>query len=153
MNRRYRRDDEQRILDGIALGCVFLDIFVGTTFLSLLYFPEYVNLLQNASVYFMILFYLTKQLTGFILRLSAHRNFVNSQSMFAVRASDIPNPAAIYICKLEWANPESFLDFRTITVPLSLYEPPLPTPPSQPSQFSQPSPPTHPYNTRSKRRA
>lgn len=143
--RMYRREDEQQILDGIAQACIALDIFVAITLLSLLCFPDHTSMIQNVTVYIMLLVYLTKQLGEFLVRITLHRNYVNNNTMFAVRAVNHPNPYALYMCKLAWLNPQSFLDFRTCVMTLSLYEPPV-------YQAAEPKP-AHPYNTRSKRRS
>jgi hypothetical protein len=143
--RMYRREDEQRLLDGIAQSCIAADVFVATTVIALLYFPEYATLVQNATLYILIAAYLAKQFGEFLVLITSHRNYVNNKSIFAIRAVNHPNPGAMYMCKLDWLNPQSVLDFRTCVVTLSLYEPPI-------YQTQEPTP-KHPYNTRSKRRA
>lgn len=142
--RFYRREDEQHILDGIAQACIALDIFVATTVVSLLCFPEHASMLQNAILYIMLGVYLAKQFGEFLVRITSHRNYVNNNNMFAIRNVNHPNPGALLICKLDWLNPQSFLDFRTCVVTLSSYEPPV--------YQTQESKPTHTYNTRSRRR-
>lgn len=149
LKRMYRRDggqEEQRLLDGIAQTCVSIDIFVTATIISLIYFPEHASMIQNVTLYIMLIVYLAKQFGEFLVRFTSHRNYVNNNTMFAIRAVNHPNPGALFVCKLAWMNPQSFLDYRTCVVTLSFYEPPPPV-----SQAVEPKP-AHPYNTRSKRR-
>lgn len=113
----HRRDynpfpqNEQFILDTVAFICITLDTFICSTIVSLIYFPEHMSTIQNASLGILFALRLGRVFGEFLYQLQQHRAFVNTRKQFQVRVWD--DPTAIDVCILVWQDPHSLFDFRT----------------------------------------
>jgi hypothetical protein len=149
--REYRptRQYEQYILDHIALICIVIDAFVISTFVSMCWFPDSVHTIQANVLSLIFALYIGKEIGEFIYQMQRHCEFVNTNKQFIVPSWENPNMK--YICKLEWMNPENFLDFRTVVVYVVTFPTWTPTTPTTAIIVAEPQ--QHPYNTRSKARS
>ena len=147
----YRREyrptpqNEQYILDVVSFLLMITDTYLISTLLALVYFPENVNTVQNATLLIVFALYGGRLFGEFLFHLNQHREFVNTQKQFTIPSWEDPNIK--YICQLVWHDSENMFDFRTHVVRVGVLSYRCP------QQQPQPSPPpvlTHSYNTRSK---
>jgi hypothetical protein len=147
--REYRPtlQNEQYILDYVTFFCITADTYVISTIVSLLWFPDAMHTIQQATLFVLFALYAGKEFGEFLFQVQRHCEFVNTQKQFVVQAWEDPNME--YICNLVWRNPDSMFDFRTCPVRVGQRFIRAETPAHAPAPDPVPKPS---YNTRSRAR-